>query len=96
MLEFSQKRINQLDSATFMVLVPASACHCLRLRTIEPHQKTHPQPPTVLCCERTAALLGVVVAENVWNPHSNSKQWHALRVNVAAQNGAVQLGNHGL
>ena len=26
-----------------------------------------------------ASLLGVVVAENVWKPRSNSKQWHTLR-----------------
>ena len=80
-----------MDSATFMVLVPAKVCHCLRLRTIEPHQKTRPQPQAVLCCDRTAALLGVVVAENVWKPRSNSKQWHTLCANVGAN---VALSNY--
>ena len=45
----------------------------------EPHRKRHPQPQAVLRGERTAALLGVVVAENAWKPDSNSKQWHTLR-----------------
>ena len=40
---------------------PANVCHCLRLRTMAPHQKTRPQPQAVPCCERTAAFLGVVV-----------------------------------
>ena len=82
-----------MDSATLTVLIPASVCHCLRLPTIEPHQKTHPQPQAVLSCERTSALLGVVVAENVWKPRTNSKQWHTLGVNVAEQSGAVESAN---
>ena len=57
----------------------------------QPHQKMHPQPQAVLRRERTSALLGVVVPENAWIPHTNSKQWHTLRAKVAAQSGAVQL-----
>ena len=48
---------NKLDSATFTVQVPAIVCHCSRLRTIEPYEKTHPQPQAVQCCERPQHCL---------------------------------------